>query len=122
MQKTQEVEAQNLESSISPKTEVKREKDLLLEAYDEELNRVKNISFKSLLLVYVVVLLFFLIVLPKIYISNEIYYTSKNINNLYHTYTALKEENSHLKRKLELMRYQVEVLDELEEQTPEASE
>jgi len=86
---------------------------VLLEEYDQALHRVTNISFKNLLLVYAVMLLFLAIVLPKIYISNQIYYSSKNINNQYHKYMALKEENAHLQRELELIRYQLEVLDDI---------
>ncbi len=92
-----------------------REKDLLLEEYDEALNEAENISFKNLLFVFITIFTVLLLVLPKIYISNQIYYSSKKINRLYHTYTALKEENSHLKRELELIHYQVEVLDELDD-------
>ncbi len=91
-----------------------REKDLLLEEYDEALNEVENISFKTLLFVFLTIFLVLLVVLPKIYISNQIYYNSKKINNLYNTYTALKEENAHLKRELEMAHYQLDVLDELE--------
>ncbi len=114
MQKTQDLEVQNSESFVQDREE-KREKDLLLEEYDEALNSAKNISFKNLLFVFAAIFLVLLLILPKIYISNQIYYTSKNINGMYHTYTALTEENAHLKRELELIRYQVEVLDELEE-------
>ena len=116
MQKTQEVEAQNLESFTSDNDTKKiDEKDMLLEEYDQALHSATNISFKNLLFVYGAILLFLAIVLPKIYISNQIYYSSKNINGKYHKLTALKEENAHLKRELELIRYQVEVMDELEE-------
>ena len=109
LQKTQEVEAPNLESSVSSKPE----KELLLDEYDEALNRTKNISVKNLVFVFMAIGICLALILPKIYISNQIYYTSKEISGNYHTYTALKEENSHLKRNLELIRYQLEVLDDL---------
>jgi hypothetical protein len=109
---TPEVEVQNSESSTSNKAS--SEKEILLDEYDEALWKPKNLSFKSLIFVYVVIALVLALILPKIYISNQIYYISKDINTKYHTYTALKEEKAHLRRKLELMRYQVEVLDELE--------
>jgi cell division protein FtsL len=112
--KIQEVEAPSSESFSSPKQGV-REKDLLLEAYDEEQSRVKNISFKNLLYVYMVIFLVLVLILPKVYISNQIYYTSKEVTQLYHTYMILKEENAHIQRELELIRYQVEVLDDIEE-------
>jgi len=113
LQTIPEVEVPNLESLKSFKS--KPEKELLLEEYDEELKKVKNITFKNLLLVYLLIVMVLGLLLPKIYVSNEIYYMSKNINEMYHTYTALKEENTHLKTELERLRYQVEVLDEIEE-------
>ena len=112
--KTQEVEVQNLESLTSDKQE-KCEKDILLDEYDEALSRAQEISFKNLFFVFGAIFFVLALLLPKIYISNQIYYISKDINGKYHKYTALKEEQSHLKRELELIRYQVEVLDELEE-------
>jgi cell division protein FtsL len=112
--KIQEVEAPSSESFSSLKESV-REKDLLLEAYDEEQARVKNISLKNLLYVYITIFVVLALILPKIYISNQIYYTSKEITQLYHTYTALKEEHAHLQRELELIRYQLEVLDDIEQ-------
>ena len=111
LQTTQEVEVPNLESSTSDKLE----KDILLHAYDTELNRAKNISFKSLIYVFITIFFVLALLLPKIYISNQIYYISKDINTKYHKFTALQEEQAHLNRELELVRYQVEVLDELEE-------
>ena len=88
---------------------------MLLDEYDEEINRAKNISFKNLVYVFVAIFFVLALLLPKIYISNQIYYVSKEINAKYHKFTALQEEQAHLKRELELIRYQVNVLDELEE-------
>lgn len=110
MQETQEVEVQNSEYFA-----LDSEKDILLEEIDAEVRRVKNISFKNLIFVFMTLFFVLSLILPKIYISNQIYYTSKNINGMYHTYTALKEENAHLQRELELIRFQLEVIDELEE-------
>ncbi len=107
---TQEAEVQNSDYLDS----FKSEKDLLLQEYEREQKRAKNITFKNLIYTYVVIFLVLLVVLPKIYISNQIYYTSREINSLYHKYTALKEENEALKRKLDGIRYQINVLDELD--------
>ena len=79
----------------------------LLELYDEE----KNLDFKFLLLVYLSIIVAFLIVLPKIYIKNQIYYISRDINNLHSQYSILKEENRYLKQKLESIRFKNQVLD-----------
>ena len=108
--KTQEAEAQNLES-LKLTNDISEGRDELLEDFDSEQNRPKDISVKTLFLVYVVVFLALSILLPKVYISNQIYYNSKEINKMYHKYTALKEEQDFLKRELEKLRYQTLVID-----------
>ncbi len=55
--------------------------------------------------------LVFALLLPKIYIGNQIYYLSKEINTMYHKYTALEEERDHLQKQLELVRYRIQILD-----------
>jgi cell division protein FtsB len=108
--KTQEAEAQNLES-LKSINNISHGRDELLKDFDSEQNRPKDISLKTLFLVYIVVFLTLAILLPKVYISNQIYYNSKEINRMYHKYTALKEEQDFLKRELEKLRYQTLVID-----------
>jgi len=90
--KTQEAEVQNLES-LKSTNNISEGRDELLQDFDSEQNRPKDISVKTLFLVYIIVLLSLAILLPKVYISNQIYYNSKEINKMYHKYTALKEEH-----------------------------
>ncbi len=91
------------------------DKQELLEEYDEE----KNLDFKFLLLIYLSLAVAFSIILPKIYIKNQIYYISRDIHKLYSENSILKEENTYLKQKLESIRFKNQVLDsvfiELEE-------
>jgi cell division protein FtsL len=91
------------------------DKQELLEQYDKE----KNLDFKFLLLVYLSLAVAFSIILPKIYIKNQIYYISRDIHKLYSENSILKEENTYLKQKLESIRFKNQVLDsvfiELEE-------
>jgi len=91
----------------------------LLEEYDEEQNKEKNLDFKFLLLIYLSLAVAFSIILPKVYIKNQIYYISRDINKLYSNYSILQEENIYLKQKLESIRFKNQVLDsvfiELEE-------
>ena len=112
MQKTQEVEAQSSEYFKSIKNK-ESEKEKLLHEYDSEQTREKNLDFKTLLSVYLFAGLILVIVLPKIYITNQIYYTSKDINKKYHEYLSLKEEREHLKSQLESMKFQHQVIDDL---------
>jgi cell division protein FtsB len=88
-------------------------KNELLNDLDSEQRRAKNISLQSLLWVYIVLLFVLLLILPKIYISNQIYYISKDINTKYHKYTALLEENRLLKKKIEQLNYERNVLDDV---------
>lgn len=103
--KTQEAEVLNSASSMSHEQDLSA-RESLLDDFASEQNRPKEITAKTLMMVYVCVFLALAVLIPKVYISNKIYYHSKEINKLYHKYTALKEEQQHLKRELERMRYQ----------------
>jgi hypothetical protein len=111
--KTQEAEAQNLDY-LKYRDKLKSGREELLDDFDSEQNRPKNISFKTLVLVYISVFLALLILLPKVYISNKIYQNSKEINKMYHKHTALKEEKAYLIRELEKLRYKTFVLEGLD--------
>jgi len=54
-----------------------------------------------------------LLYFPKIYIKNNIYYTSKDINKLYAHYISLKEENRFLVQQLEDMKFKNQIIDSL---------
>jgi regulator of replication initiation timing len=51
--------------------------------------------------------------LPKIYLSNNIYYISKDINTLYAHYMSLKEENKFLVQQLEDAKFKNQITDSL---------
>jgi len=51
----------------------------------------------------------------KIYVSNQIYYRSKEINKLEIEVSALKEENSILSMNVEKLRYKTEILDTIKD-------
>lgn len=70
-------------------------------------------STNSLKIVFAI--LFFLLALyfPKIYIRNNIYYTSKDINRLYAHYISLQEENTFLAQQLEDMKFKNQIIDSL---------
>lgn len=83
----------------------------LLSDYDQEQQREKNLDFKTLLLVYLALGIAFLIILPKIYIKNQIYYISRDISKSYSEYSILEEENRFLKQKLESIRFKNQIID-----------
>ena len=85
----------------------------LLNDYDSEQQKEQNLSLRTLVLVYLAMLLALAIFLPKIYIKNEIYYTSREMSKLYSQYELLIEENRALKLKIESIRFKNQVLDVL---------
>jgi len=80
------------------------DKNDLLDQYDAEQKVEKNLDFRFLLLVYMVMFVAFLVILPKIYIKNQIYYMSRDISKLY-------GEHSILKQNLENIRFKNQILD-----------
>ncbi|MDD3025197.1 hypothetical protein [Aliarcobacter skirrowii] len=70
-------------------------------------------SKNSLKMAYLIFFLSILIFFPRIYVKNNIYYTSKDINRLYAHYVALKEENSFLSMQLEELKFKNQVLDSM---------
>ncbi len=87
------------------------DKNQLLDTIDEEIKREKNLDFKLLVTVYLTILVALLVILPKIYIKNEIYYTSREISKLSSEYSVLKEENRFLRQKVEYIKFKNQVLD-----------
>ena len=87
------------------------EKKELLESFDKKFRGYKNLDIKILVTVLLSMLIFFMLTFPKIYITNHIYYLSRDINKLLDEYETLKEENRLLKLKLEKIKYKNQVLD-----------
>lgn len=67
----------------------------------------------SLVLVLLLLFIALFMYIPKIYIANNIYYTSKDINRLYSHYVSLNEENTFLNKQLEDMKFKNQVIDSL---------
>lgn len=63
-----------------------------------------------ILLVLIIVLTLFI---PKIFLRNNIYYLSKDINKLYSQQISLKEEQRFLKQQLEKKMYENQIRDSL---------
>ena len=67
----------------------------------------------SILLVFAVLIFALALFIPKIYLRNNIYYTSKEINRLYSHYMSLKEENKFLVQQLEDAKFKNQITDSL---------
>ena len=68
---------------------------------------------KSLLIIFIFILFALIVFLPKIYLRNNIYYVSKDINKLYTQHISLKEENEFLKQQHEDALFKNQIMDNL---------
>ena len=67
----------------------------------------------SLILVFSILGIMLVLYTPKVYLRNNIYYVSKDINKLYAHYISLKEENRFLGQQLEDMKFKNQIMDSL---------
>lgn len=73
-----------------------------------------NLNAKNSILIVFTILIFALaLFIPKIYLRNNIYYISKDINRLYAHYISLQEENKFLAQQLEDMKFKNQIIDSL---------
>jgi cell division protein FtsL len=68
---------------------------------------------RSILLILALLIVSLAIFVPKIYLRNNIYYISKDINKLYSHYISLKEENKFLRQQLEDAKFKNQITDSL---------
>jgi cell division protein FtsL len=68
---------------------------------------------RSILLVLIVFITLLVLLIPKIYFRNNIYYISKDINKLYSHYISLKEENIFLQQQLEDAKFKNQITDSI---------
>jgi len=69
----------------------------------------RKVLYRVLLLLIIILIVFF----PKIYLRNNIYYVSKDINDLNSQYISLKEENRFLKQQHEDALFKNQIMDSL---------
>ena len=68
---------------------------------------------KALFIVFGIMIVSMVLLLPKIYLRNNIYYLSKDINKLNVQYISLKEENKFLKQQHEDAVFKNQIMDSL---------
>lgn len=110
-----------IEPKIEPKPESKDEKIVIkpkITTFRDDISALyetpaQNLSKTSLFIAIGIAFLVMIATLPKIFIANEIYYTSRDIGTLRDKLGVLNEENRELKSKLEQIRYQNQVIDNL---------
>ena len=110
-----------IEPKVEPKPEPKDEKIVIkpkITTFRDDISALyetpaQNLSKTSLFIAIGIAFLVMIATLPKIFIANEIYYTSRDIGTLRDKLGVLNEENRELKSKLEQIRYQNQVIDNL---------
>lgn len=120
-QKTAPKTEPKIEPKPEPKNEPKDEKIIIkpkIATFRDDISALyetpaQNLSKTSLFIAFGIALLVMLATLPKVFIANEIYYTSRQIGTLRDKLGVLNEENRELKSKLEQIRYQNQVIDNL---------
>ena len=111
---------QKINQNINFKAENKEEensqiaKDSLLDGFSKATKEDKNLNFNQLLFAALLVSFSLFLFAPQIYIRNQIYYLSREIATLRTEESVLSEENKELKRKLENIRFQNQILDYLD--------
>ncbi|TEY03509.1 hypothetical protein [Campylobacter sp. US33a] len=101
------LEQNNQESNLQTK-------DILLEGYKIATKEDANLNKNHLLFSFLILMFSLVVFIPQIYIRNNIYYLSRDIAVLRSQEAVLNEENKELKRRLENMRFQNQILDYLE--------
>jgi len=89
------------------------EKDTLLEELDEVILPKKRLDLKYFLFVVLSLCFVGMIAFPKIYITQQIYYKSRDIEKLKVEYETLKEENKLISASVESIKFKNQILDTL---------
>ena len=109
-------ETPSLHDIILPHSRVNEwEKDALLENLpnkEVDVKETKSLGFKELKIAMFIFLALLFLCVPKIYLSNTIYYLSKDIVSLQTQHDILLDENKRLKHEIETLRYRFLILNE----------
>lgn len=86
-------------------------KDLLLDEVSKVLDPLKKLDFTYLTYTIVIVVFVLAVLFPKIYISQQIYFKSREISKLKSEYDTLREENKVISKSVEEIKYKNQVID-----------
>lgn len=87
------------------------EKTELLEEYDNLIKVKQKLDFNYFLYMLLVITFIAMFAFPKIYINQQIYYTSRDIAKLQVEYETLQEENKLIHTSVESIKFKNQVLD-----------
>ncbi len=87
------------------------DKDDILDEVEEVILIKNPMGVRYLIMVLLMISIGWLVLFPKIYLQNQIYYKSRDIAVLKREYDTLREEKRIITAKVEQMRFQNQVLD-----------
>lgn len=89
------------------------DKTELLEEVHRVINPKERLDFSYLLYIVLMISFFLVVMFPKIYIQQQIYFMSRDVAKLKGEYDTLKEENRLIKSSVESIRFKNQILDTL---------
>jgi len=89
------------------------EKSDLLDEVEVVINPKKVVDFNYLLYIILIVSFVCILLFPKIYIQQQIYFKSRDISKLKNEYDTLKEENKIIMSSVESIKFKNQILDTL---------
>lgn len=92
------------------------DKNQLLETTQEKIITRKPMGVRFFVTLLLMFAIGWMLLFPRIYINNAIYYKSRGISVLQREYETLKEENRIIRSRIEAMRFQIQIVDAMEVQ------
>ena len=86
-------------------------KDLLLDEIESVLVPQKKLDLQYFIYLILILSMIMIILFPKVYITQQIYFKSREISKLKSEYDTLKEENKVIGASVEAIKYKNQVLD-----------
>ncbi len=86
-------------------------KDILLDETREILAPQKKLDLQYFIYVILILSMVMIVLFPKVYITQQIYFKSREISKLKSEYDTLKEENKVIGASVEAIKYKNQVLD-----------
>ncbi len=100
-------------SEVVKSSNVPSEKEELLREYDTVYISKRNLDVNYFLYIILTLIFIMMFAFPKIYITQQIYYKSRDISKLKREYDTLKEENKIISASVEEIKFKNQILDTL---------
>ncbi|MCF6184028.1 MAG: hypothetical protein L3I99_07615 [Sulfurimonas sp.] len=86
-------------------------KDILLDEIESVLVPQKKLDLQYFIYIVLILCMIMIVLFPKVYITQQIYFKSREISKLKSEYDTLKEENKVIGASVEAIKYKNQVLD-----------